>query len=102
MPGWDPALDTVVAALASAFADPRTIRTLIAQSRISRAEVDPDGTVYDRWFVVVERANAEGEATVDRLLRLALNRSPDHALHQAIRTYWQRHRDLQAQADEPR
>jgi hypothetical protein len=90
--GWDTSLNVVVGALASAIADPRKIRTLVAQAGLDSAEIDPDGTPYDRWQSVIEEANEKGETAVDNLLHLALNRSKRADLHKTVSSYWrQRH-----------
>jgi len=86
---WDTALNPVVAALASALPDARTVLTIATESGIPLAEIDPDGALYDRWHVVVRQARRRGERTIDLALNLALTRSPDPALRQTIEEYWQ-------------
>jgi len=85
---WDTALNPVVAALASALPDARTVLTIAAESGIPLAEIDPDGALYDRWHVVVRQASRRGERTIDLALNLALARAPDPALRRTIDEYW--------------
>jgi len=93
---WDPALNPVVTALATAIPNVRAIRTLARQSDLSLAELDPSGDLYDRWHDVVEQANMRGQEHVDTLLRLALARSPDPELHQGAALYWEQRRKRSA------
>lgn len=86
---WDTALNAVVAALASAIADTRKIRTLVVQGGLDPAEMDLEGTPHDRWQAAIEQAYERDEKTVDNLLHLALRRSKNMALHQTVDSYWQ-------------
>ena len=90
---WDVSLNAVVAGLASAIADPRKIRTLVVQAGLDPAEIDPDGTPYDRWQSVIEQANEKGDTAVDNVLRLALSRSKRADLHEAANSYWRQRHD---------
>jgi hypothetical protein len=85
--GWDVGLNPVVAALARAIADHRAIRTITVQAGLEPATIDPEGAPDTRWQVVMEHACDRGGAVVDRILDLALARSPNPRLHEAVAIY---------------
>jgi hypothetical protein len=85
--GWDIELNPVVAALANAIPDHRAIRTITVQAGLNPATIDPEGAPDVRWQVVMEHAWEKGDAVVDRILALALVRSSNRLLYDAVAAY---------------